>query len=154
MKQYESYSNNLRTKNQKTNYITIHIARKLDTLYENNVKNYFIQENALSLLIRINQINILIENFKLDYTNNVLSLLQQNIITFFIIRDFENDKIDMDSSIKLVVLIVFNEKYYGNKLSNSLKEDENKEIDYSLEQDNNEENNNEFIQGLTVKKIK
>jgi len=154
VKQYESYSNNLRTKNQKTNYITIHIARKLDTLYENNVKNYFIQENALSLLIRINQINILIENFKLDYTNNVLSLLQQNIITFFIIRDFENDKIDMDSSIKLVVLIVFNEKYYGNKLSNSLKEDENKEIDYSLEQDNNEENNNEFIQGLTVKKIK
>ncbi len=53
MKQYESYSNNLRTKNQKTNYITIHIARKLDTLYENNVKNYFIQENALSLLIRM-----------------------------------------------------------------------------------------------------
>lgn len=115
----------------------------MDTIYENNKKCYFFQENALTLLLKINQINILIEEYKFDSNNIGITSKQENIITFFILSGSN------DSSHSLDILIIFNEKFYKNNYGDGLIE--NNKINNILSYENTLLNNhNEFIQSLIV----
>lgn len=121
---------------QKTNYISILIAKKINKFH--NSHNYFYDSNSLCIFLKIKEIKINIGNFIINnisdsivnssnYENtheNCLFGNNINYITFFIFKNPNNcsaSNIDCNSfcSSKLNVIILFNEKYYNSTIMNN-----------------------------------
>lgn len=143
------WSPKLFNSNQKTNYITITIARKYHKINQN--KEQFIQRNSLSIFLKINHIKIILEKFILG-DNSVEQ--SKNLITFFIVKDEMglSSFPDSDKNRKINIYVLFNEKYYerviSSKLLNGQVLDPQKSVDEKSYHINSL--NNEFIQGIIV----
>ncbi len=150
---------------QKTNYITVTLARKIcDQQLQN--KRQFIQKNSISIFLKINNIQILLEKYIFnDNKNNE----NKNLITFFFVKNeigrsslnnfnadnankiYENEK-------KINVILVFDHEYYNKAFSMQPLQPPNyenliPEESHSMNYMNNSANN-ELIQGIIVYIIK
>lgn len=137
--------------NQKTNYITITLARKFNELHEN--RGHSIQNNSLSIFLKINHIKILLEKYK--FYNNQEDKTG-NIITFFIVRNEQesSNAFNFDKDRKVNIFVCFDHEYYMRAVSSKLlDEDElNPEDNFNdKKSDKITRKNNEFIQTIVVR---
>jgi len=134
--------------NQKTNYIKIILARKLNDTDQN--KGQFIQNNSISIFLKINHIEILLEKY---YLNDNRSEKNNNLVTFFFMKnEMESfDTVDSYKEKKMKVILVFDHEYYKKAISIMPKnETKNPEINRKENSYSVDNLNNEFVQGIIV----
>jgi len=139
-------------KSQKINYISLFLSRKIDnTNQNNNLKSYFLQENCLTIFLKIKQINIHIEKFGFGNKSNN----KKNKMTFFITKNSNEESSNLNNRSdslhlnKLNILILFNEQN-TRKTTKNIKKEEFKFTEENDLRNNSVQENNEFIKSILV----
>lgn len=131
--------------NQKTNYITITLATKIDAMHQN--KGLIKQNNSLSVFLKINHIKILLEKYKLKEE-------KKNLITFFIMKNEIGPSFNSvgDKEKNINVFVVYDYEYFKKVFSIQRHNIQDIENEVNINR-NSQKMNNEFIQAIMVKKV-